>query len=126
MMAVGSDAALNAGAGLSFVDSVSFSFAAALDTTVGIWSDLNGTGSLLGTFNLAANQGGCSDSPLCHWELASLDFSGAARSITFGDAANAAMFDNVTVNAVPLPAALWLMVSALGGLGIVRRKRVAA
>jgi hypothetical protein len=128
MTAFDTDATMNASSGLGFLDAVSFYFAAAADTTVNIWSDVNGTGSILGTFNLAANQGSCgaSDAALCHWDLASVNFSGVAHSVTFGDAAGAAMFDNVTVNAVPLPAAVWLMISALGGLGIVRRKRAAA
>jgi hypothetical protein len=128
MTAFGPDASMNAGYSAGFIDTVSFYFAALTDTTVNIWSDLNGTGSILGTFNLAANQGSCgaSDAALCHWDLASVDFAGLARSITFGDAAGAAMFDDVKVNAVPLPAALWLMASALGGLGVVRRKRAAA
>jgi hypothetical protein len=107
-------------------DAVSFRYAAAADTTVNIWSGANGTGSILGTFNLAANQDSCGNAlPLCHWDLASVSFSGAAHSVTFGDAANAAMFDDVTVNAVPLPAGVWLLVSALGGMGVIRRKRAA-
>jgi hypothetical protein len=126
MTALDSDATMNAGSG--FINTVSFYFAALTSTSVNIWSDLNGTGSILGTFDLAANQGSCgaADTALCHWDLTSLSFSGLAHSVTFGDAAGAAMFDDVTVNPVPLPAALWLMVSALGGLGIVRRKRAAA
>jgi hypothetical protein len=31
--------------------------------------------------------------------------------------------DNVTVNVVPLPAAVWLFGSALAGLGWIRRKQ---
>ncbi len=32
-------------------------------------------------------------------------------------------FDNVSVNAVPLPAAGWLLMSALGGIGAWSRRR---
>jgi hypothetical protein len=128
MTAFDADATMNAGEGVGFLDAVSFYFAALTDTTVSIWSDLNGTGSILGAFNLSANQGSCgsSDAALCHWDLASVSFSGVAHSVTFGDAAGDALFDNVTVNPVPLPAAVWLMISALGGLALARRKRAGA
>lgn len=127
MTAFDSDATLNAAYSGGFLDSVSLSYAAVQNTTVNIYSDYNGGGTLLGTFNLAANQSSCDPNAtvLCHWDLATVSFSGLAKSITFGDAANAAMFDNVTVNAVPVPAAVWLMMSALGGLGVIRRKRAA-
>jgi hypothetical protein len=53
---------------------------------------------------------------------------GALNSTLFGVQdivlASGALYDNVTVSSVPLPAAAWLMFSALGGLGtIARRKR---
>lgn len=37
-----------------------------------------------------------------------------------------AIVDNVSVNAVPLPAAVWLLGSALLGVGVIARKRVAS
>jgi len=120
MAAVGPDAALNA---YALIDQVSFYYSSADATSVGIYSGINGTGTLLGTIFLAANaQNGCSDSAFCHWDLVSLSFSGIAQSIQFGSAAGAG-FDNVSVNAVPLPAAVWLVLSGLGGLGFMRRKR---
>jgi hypothetical protein len=93
-----------------------------------VYSGLNGTGSLLGTIALQANaqNGGCTDTSYCFWSLATLPFSGIAQSIQFGIPAGglAAGFDNVTVAPVPLPAAAWLMLSALGGVGAwARRKR---
>jgi hypothetical protein len=93
---------------------------------VKIFSDLNGTGTELGTFTLTANNGACTDIALCQWSLASLDLNGVVgKSIQFSSTAGLAAFDNVSVNPVPLPAAAWLMISALGGLGAMRSKRSA-
>jgi hypothetical protein len=118
------DAALNASIG--FIGTASFYYSSSVDTSVQIWSGLNGTGSVLATFLLAANaQNGCNDTPNCHWDLVSQAFAGVAQSIGFGSALGAG-FDNITINTVPLPAAAWLLMSALGGLGtVVRRKRSA-
>ncbi len=63
---------------------------------------------------------------LCLWDLVTLDFGGVAQSVTFGDASYVAAFDNVSVSAVPLPAAAWLLMSALGGLGVFSRRKRAA
>jgi hypothetical protein len=119
---VGISSALNVVAG--FTGEASFFYSSAAATTVSIFSGLNGSGSLLGTFNLTANaQTGCSDTSFCHWDFASLNFAGVAQSIQFGTAGNLAGFDNVTVAPVPLPAAFWLLGSSLLGLGGIARRR---
>lgn len=121
----GTDAAMNSLSG--FTGQVSFSYSSNTATTVGVYSGLNGTGTLLDSFTLSANAtNDCSDTSFCHWDLATLDLgSNIAQSIQFANIAGVAAVDNVTVNAVPLPAAAWLLVSALGSLGVVRRKRAA-
>lgn len=125
MSAVGDAAAMNFGHG--FVGQVSFYYSALENASVSLYSGLDGTGALLGTINLIANaQNGCADSPLCYWSLAMFDFAGIAQSIQFGGAQSVAAFDNVSVTPVPLPAAAWLMVSALGGLGMWSRRRPVA
>jgi hypothetical protein len=119
---VGTDAALNVTVG--FTGSASFYYSATEATSVGIYSGLNGTGSLLGMFSLIANATtGCSDSPFCHWDLLSVGFSGTAQSIQFGTAAGVAGFDNVSVAPVPLPGALWLMLSGFGSFWAFARRK---
>jgi hypothetical protein len=121
----GAESTMNVAQG--FYGTASFYYSATAATSVSLYSEVNGGGNLLGTFNLAANASGCTTGPaLCMWELTSLEFAGTAKSLMFGDAAGVAAFDNVTVNAVPLPAAGWLLLSAMGGFGVWRRKQAAA
>lgn len=120
MSSVGPDAALRAlPENFSFVDSVSFYYSASEATSVDV---LDGMGGVLATYALAANaQTGCTDSPFCNWTSVSVAFNGLARSIQFG-APGVAGFDNITVNVVPLPAAVWLLLSGLGAFGLLRRR----
>jgi hypothetical protein len=102
-----------------FADSVSFSYSATGATTV---YARDAGGAVLGLINLAANV-----SPLSSyydaWNTASFSFTGLAASIDFGDSVGKAAFDDVQVNAVPLPAAALLFPIGLAALGAVRRKR---
>jgi hypothetical protein len=131
LTAVGSNAALNSAAGFS--GEISFWYSSVAATSVSVFSGLNGTGSLLATFALAANaQDGCSDTPFCNWQSTSLNIAGVGQSIQFGstylgtEIGGVAGFDNITVTQVPVPAAAWLLLSGLSGLGVFsRRKNVA-
>jgi hypothetical protein len=124
MAPVGADAALNSS--FEFSGVASFYYSSIENISVSIFSDLNGLGTLLGTFSLLANaQSGCADTPFCHWDLASLNIEGVAQSIQFGSAANVAGFDNVTITSVPEPSTAWLMLLSLIGTGImIRRKKI--
>ncbi|MEJ0037489.1 MAG: VPLPA-CTERM sorting domain-containing protein [Gammaproteobacteria bacterium] len=123
---VGPASAMNFAEG-AFANAVTFSYAATDVGTVTAWSGLNGTGTQLGTFSLAANSASCAETtPFCLWQAATLSFTGSlAKSITF-DTGGFGAFDNVEVQAVPLPAAGWLLMSALTGFGAWRRKQRAA
>jgi hypothetical protein len=126
MTAVGADAAMNVAAG--FTGTASFFYSSLEAVTVGVYSGLNGTGTLLGSFELSANADlGCSDSAFCNWTETSLSFNGVAKSIAFGAAADVAGFDNVTISAVPEPSQaimLALGLSVIGARSLRRRKSV--
>ncbi len=122
------DVAATANVNSGFVGSVEFYYSSKTNlttpTTVSVFDGFNGTGILLGSVTLAPNAD--ADVVFDTWSLASVNFVGAGRSIVFGDNGGFIAYDNVTVNAVPLPAALLLFpfgAAALGAAG--RRKKVA-
>ncbi|MEF7613247.1 PEP-CTERM sorting domain-containing protein [Aquincola sp. MAHUQ-54] len=125
MTPVGADATMNVAAG--FVDQVSFSYSSSslAVSAVNVWSGLNGTGELLASFNLVGNAqaGGCSDTAFCRFDTLTSTFAGTAHSLTFGNAANLAVFDNISVTAVPEPASVLMMALGLAGLAAVSRRR---
>ena len=104
---------------------LSFLYSATADTSVTVSFN---TGPSQ-TYALAANSSGCdivNGPAFCVWGVTSLDLGDRfATGVDFGATSGLAAFDNVSVSAVPLPAAAWLLMSALGGLGVIRRKRAA-
>ena len=117
----GGDYSMSMGMGFN---GLSFMYSALADTSVTV-SFHSGPSQI---FNLLANAGSCdiAGPAFCAWTLASLDLGGrVATAIDFGATSGVAGFDNLSVAAVPVPAAVWLMMSALGGLGVIRRKRAA-
>jgi len=119
------DAAMNVAAGFS--GAASFFYSSFEATTVGVYSGLNGTGDLLGTFVLGANaNSGCSDTDFCNWSEVSVSFDGIAQSIAFGEAAYVAGFDNVSISPVPEPSQAIMLGLGLSVLAArsLRRKAV--
>lgn len=111
-----------------FVGSVDFYYSSKTNlttpTTVSVFDGFNGTGTLLGSVTLAPNAD--ADVVFDTWSLASVNFLGAGRSIVFGDNGGFIAYDNVTVNAVPLPAALLLFPFGAAALGAAARRKKAA
>jgi hypothetical protein len=124
MYADNANAVMNVSAG--FVDRLKFSYSSSVNAldAVGIYSGLNGTGTLLATASLFGNaQIGCTGAAYCRFDLTSVRFAGVARSVTFAGNAPEVLYDNITISAVPEPGT-WLLMS--GGallLGMAKRRK---
>lgn len=126
------NAILNYAAG--FDTGFSFFYSSATAASVKVYDGINASGSLLATLALSAQfSQNCSGDPtgqFCHWDPIGVLFAGTAKSIDFGGTANQTGFDDITfgtdnpgpINTVPLPAAGWLLGTAL--LGFISRKSV--
>lgn len=109
-----------------FAGTLSFSYTSLslMHAAVQLFSGADGTGTLLGSFDLLGDgAAGCASGLACQWHTASLDFSGGARSIVFTGAD--AAYDDVTVtlHSVPEPAAVWLLLGGLVAAGAASRRR---
>lgn len=122
---VGTDATMNVAAG--FTGNLSFWYAASAFVVQGVnvYSGLDGTGTLLASFNLVANAqaDGCSSAPYCRFDQLGSSFAGTARSITFGGAAGQAGFDNIQITAVPEPTTMLMLSLGLATLMLRQRRR---
>ena len=116
---------LNAAQGFYGAVSLYYSSTVEALNAINIYSGLNGTGSVLGSFNLGANaQNGCSDTAYCHFDNVSVAFAGTGQSIGFSN--TQAAYDNVSITPVPEPTGYALMALGLVAVGFVARRRAAA
>jgi hypothetical protein len=104
---------------LGFGTAISFFYSAA---TAGVVSIRDMSGAVLQAFNFEAVSTNADDSPFDTWVQQTVAFSGIAYSIDFSGATGA-LFDNVGVNVVPLPAAVFLLPFGLAALGLAGRRR---
>lgn len=118
-----------------FEDGFSFYYASPYILPVGfvdVYDGLDGTGNLLASLELPVT-GTTSESqnltPFDIWAPIGVTFTGTAKSINFGGDLGLLAFDNITFGSdtptaspVPIPAALPLLVGALGALGLMRRR----
>lgn len=124
MYAADTTAIMNVAAG--FFGTVSFQYASLFSVlgTVEVYAGLNGTGALLGSASLAGNAAtGCTGSAFCNFDLASVNFVGTARSISFGGGTPNVLFDNITISVVPEPGTYAMLLAGLGALSLVARRR---
>lgn len=120
-----------------FVGEIGFAYSspALVLAAVNVYSGLNGTGTLLASFNLLPTaQLGCNDAPWCRFEVQTSSFFGTAHSVTFGglgvinghdygSAVGTAAFDNITITAVPEPASALMLALGAAGVYVARRRR---
>lgn len=123
MTPVGADSTMNVAAGFSSI-TFQYSSLSAVAAGVQVWSGADGTGTLLASFDLLANAtaGGCSSAPMCHFDMLAFTLPAAAYSVSFGNAAYAAAFDDITISAVPEPASAALLLLGAAGLRVLRRR----
>lgn len=123
MTVVGSAAAMNVADGFLGI-SLAYASLDAVVAGVQVWSGLDGTGDLLGSFDLLGNAvSGCNDSAMCNFDtLSRASFAQRAFSVTFANSAFVAVFDDVGL-VVPAPATALLALLGLAAVTTTRRRR---
>lgn len=113
---VNTAAYLNVAGGVDSALTFYYSSAANVTGAVKAYSGLNGTGTLLGTFDLSANANSYDN-----WTAATFAFAGTAQSFDLTEAANSYVgFDNIA--AVPEASTYAMLLAGLGLMGFVARR----
>lgn len=107
---------MNVSAGVDSALSFFYSSPLGVLGAVRAYSGLNGSGTLLGTFNLAANASDAYDA----WTSVTFAFNGTARSFDLTGAANVVGLDNISAAAAPVPEPSTVMLMLAGGAAMLR------
>ncbi|MGB3727584.1 MAG: PEP-CTERM sorting domain-containing protein [Glaciecola sp.] len=117
-----------------FDTGLSFFYTSATAGTVSVYDEVGASGNLLGSVSFGVNfNTNCSGDPtgtFCNWDIASIAFSGIAKSIDFGGTANQVIYDDITFgsvdpgnnNNVSSPGSLALLGLGIFGVAASRRK----
>lgn len=100
-------------------NALSFFYASPQSITgaVRAYSGVNGTGSLLGSFDLLANASNAYDA----WTRVTFAFTGTARSFDWTGSANVVGLDNIQAIAAPVPEPSTVLLMLLGGAAVLRQ-----
>ena len=107
-----------------FSGALSLAYSSLGSTTINIWSGLNGTGTEQ-TFTLGSNDDSCGGGA-CFWTSTSLAFLGTAQSVEFASNDGQALYTNIGLTPVPLPASGLLLLFGSAGFGLFSKRRRAA
>jgi len=113
-----------------FTNGLQFFYTAGFSQTVTLWSGTNGTGTVLATISLAANDGNCMNFPTyCNWSTVGVNLgSSSVKSVTFTGPANSLGISDITVGAsttaVPEPSTLCLLGTGLVGASIRQLRKI--
>jgi hypothetical protein len=121
--APGDTAYMNVAGGVDGALNFFYSSPSAVVGAVKAYSGLNGTGTLLGSYNVVATDfgAGATDSGnYAAWTPVTFTFNGTARSFDLTASANLVGFDNIA--AVPEPETYALLLAGLGLVGCIARR----
>ena len=107
---------MNVASGVDSALSFYYSSGASITGAVTAYSGLNGTGTMLGSFNLAAT-----DNSFSIWAPVTFTFNGTAQSFDLSASANVVAFDNIS--AVPEPETFAMLLSGLGMMAFLARRK---
>jgi hypothetical protein len=117
---------MNVASGVLNTMSFFYSSPSAQPGAVKAYSDVNGTGTLLGTLDLSTiDPGGFATESgnYGQWTLATFNYSGLARSFDLSGLSVAGIDNIAYATTIPVPAALPLLVTGLGLIGVAARRR---